>query len=271
LVTCWPPEGAEHSAGRWALPAAPALPGRQLVYTRAVRVAAAVVFVLASCGRLGFVDTGLVVEQTDTTATLTAPGRFKLVFDRRYEWQPVRWFDLASDPDRDLIDKAPIDASRNMIQGLLVRWADDWQIAGEGSDPTIGIERLDPDHVRLTTGWTWTTPTRQFAVSIVHTIAGDGQWTLDAKVSDPTGDTSPLQQMEYADAHLTPDLAWEVTTAGTSYEFVAMGVTPAPAIQVIRETSLGTLQSDELNNRYWAVGSVAMPLELTWTVTLGQR
>lgn len=210
------------------------------------------------------------MEQTDTTVRLTAPDRFRLIFDRRYEWQPARWYDLASDPERDLINKAPVDTSRNLLQGLLLRWANDWQIAGEGSNATIAIARIDPDHVRLTTAWTWTSATRQFAVSIVHTIARDGTWRLDAKVADPTGDTTPIEQIEYADAHLTPDLDWDVNGIGDSYEFVAATVTPSPVIRVTRVSNLGTLQSDELNNRYWAVGSVAVPLELAWTVTLGQ-
>jgi hypothetical protein len=119
----------------------------------------------------------------------------------------------------------------------------------------------------VTTAWRWVKPPRVLDASIVHVIGADGTWMLDTTVSDPAGDPAPIDA-EFADAHVTLDLAWSSTASEPSYEFVARDLDPAPALRVTRTTPLGTLSSDEPNNAYWMVASTPLPLSLSWTVSI---
>lgn len=233
-----------------------------------MRSVAALVAVLVGCGRSAFDELRLIAEGGASTVEVTAPGRFKLVFERAFDWQAVGWYDLASDPGRDLAGSDDPEVSQQLLQGLLVLWNGSWLTASTGVDPTIAIEQLDSDRVRLDTAWQWVTPTRVLSASITHVIDHEGTWTLDAKISDPADSSTPIEGVEYADAHVAEALAWDITATGASYEFVALGIDPAPALRVTRTSSVGTLRSDEANNRYWTVGSLPLSLELSWTVSI---
>jgi hypothetical protein len=211
--------------------------------------------------------TGLIVQQTESRLVISAPERFRLVFERAYEWQPVGWFDLASDPERNLVSGTDRDPSLRLLQGLLVRPANEWLRMTMGTDRAIAVEQPDLDHVRVITAWRWAKPPRVVDASIVHVIAADGTWMLDTTVSDPTGDPAPIDA-EYADAHVTLDLEWDSTASEPSYEFVARDIDPAPALRVTRTNPLGTLSSDEPNNAYWAIAGASLPLSLSWTVSI---
>jgi hypothetical protein len=220
------------------------------------------VLLAAGCGRLDFDPVGLVVEEDPAIASIEAPGKFRLVFEEAYDWHATGWYDLATDPGRNLAGHSLDDASLRLVQTLNVNVAGEWWISTEARTSEIAIDQVDPAHVVVHTGWTWATPQGAVAVKVDHAIALDGHWDVTARI-----DQLPMAvSIEYADAHVLQELPWEVTAEPAKYRFA---LPDGPSISVERAPLGGNRGTDEGNNQYWTLEGVVLPIDFTWHVLLG--
>lgn len=113
--------------------------------------------------------------------TVTAPGRFQLVFDEAHQLQASEWYDLASsEPTVNLAQSDGPSLNYNVLQSPLELFYDSqWQNLTNALTPTITIAEQNAELVTLRTAWSWSTSAGgHFRVFTTHRVWVTGLWEV---------------------------------------------------------------------------------------------
>lgn len=206
--------------------------------------------------------------------TVTAPGRFQLVFDAAHKWQAGTWYDLASaEPTVNLARSDGPSLNYNVLQSPLELFFDwQWHNLDTAISPTLRIVSQNERMAVLETAWRWPTSAGgTLAVTATHHISVFGSWEVQTVLANETSQpwTFNGAALEYAFTNVTGARAWQETLAADESRFIlsrADGPQPRSTLTVQRAFPVGSLATDGWPNRYWAVEDVALPVGGAWSI-----
>lgn len=209
------------------------------------------------------------------TVTVTVAGRFRLVFDAEHKWQARAWYDLASNPARNLANSGDTLLDYNVLQAPLKANDGQWYDLADARNATITVRETSASQTILDTTWEWLTGDGDtLSVTATHTIGADGQWQVEAALTNQGATPRSFASLRYAFSNVDPALAWEETLAADAQFFSQTGSDgpgPRPQLRVERGGSRGALASDQAGNRFWTVPDVTLAPGATWTQTWTNR
>ena len=205
------------------------------------------------------------------TVTVTVSGRFRLVFDAAHQWQARAWYDLASNPARNLANSGDTLLDYNVLQAPLKANDGQWYDLADARNATITVRETRASQTILDTTWTWLTGDGDtLDVTATHTIGADGQWQVEAALTNQGATPRTFSRLRYAFSSVESAMAWQETRAADAQFFSqtrSAGPGPRPQLRVERGGGLGALASDRAGNRFWTVPDVTLAPGATWTQT----
>jgi hypothetical protein len=206
---------------------------------------------------------------------LSVEGFFTLVTESGSNWQPARWYDLATDPAADLSGKMPGNPFSNLfISPYSLEVNTNWY---EGDDGTVlDVTVTDQTPARVVIDTLLGFPAPNVEVHAVYHVYASGRVSVTADVVNAGATPLPVDDAEVNTVSLAEPLNWAATTFASSQAagfFRTDGLTPYPNLLVVNTSLAGVYGQDYADNCFWTQGPFNLPgggqLPRTGEVQLG--
>ena len=173
----------------------------------------------------------IVVEETASQLTLTATGRFRLVFSALHDWQPNDWFDLMTDPTLDLGGLNSGAARLDVLQTPLNVQTVEWYTQDEATNAELlGWRQLSAGTVEVETRWLWNDRGRMLTMTATHTIASSGRWQVNVMLT--TDRDTLIEAHEFGYTTMNRLSSWSLIETTNSFTWRRDGIGLQPSIRI---------------------------------------